>query len=282
MSFSTTFNIFHMAYEALMCENPFKKCILIDKLYNTICQQKLKPVLDFTKSLNILDIDIPGRPAKPELVLPKFVARRRLSTFEGQAALLHAICHIEFNAINLALDAVYRFQDMPFNYYLDWLKIASEEAKHFNLLREYLIDLGYDYGSFLAHNGLWEMAQKTRSDVLVRMALVPRVMEARGLDVTPGIIDKFKQIKDNRAVEILTLILEEEQGHVACGNKWYNYLCAQRGIDPFEKFKELVKKYAFDNIKPPINNHLRLNSGFTVNEIEFLNNFSGYLSNKAI
>ena len=160
------------------------------------------------------------------------VPRRSPFTPEGRAALLHAIAHIEFNAINLALDAAWRFAGMPRAYYLDWLRVAREEALHFRLLREHLRSLGHDYGDFDAHDGLWAMAEKTRDDVLARMALVPRTLEARGLDATPPMQAKLRRAGDARAVEILDIILRDEIGHVAIGNRWYRWLCARDGLDP--------------------------------------------------
>lgn len=268
-------NIFKLALAALTECNVNNKIDLTNSLYKLVIahQKSLQDIFDFTKSNHILELINPGRPDKPELVLPKNLPRRKLLTIEGKAALLHAICHIEFNAINLALDAVYRFQNMPEQYYLDWITIAYEEAKHFLLLKNYLLDLGYDYGSFVAHNGLWELAVNTNYDILVRMALVPRVMEARGLDATPGIINKFRAINDLRAVDILNIILDEEQGHVACGNKWYKYVCDLRNIDYIQEFKYLIKKYSVQ-IKLPIDRQHRLAAGFTAEELDIIENFN--------
>lgn len=230
--------------------------------------------LTLQKTARVNRIIEPGRPDKPELVLPRNLPRRRLGTIEGRAALIHAVCHIEFNAINLAWDAIYRFQDMPQEYYNNWLQVAYEEAKHFSLLHDYLIELGYKYGSFPAHNGLWELAVDTDYDVLVRMALVPRIMEARGLDVTPAMIKKFADLGDNRAVSILSIILDEELGHVAFGNKWYRYLCEQRSLDPLVTFENLIAKHIKGQIKPPFNTERRLASGFTQEELSMLENIN--------
>ena len=168
-----------------------------------------------------------SRPSRPQLVSPKELTRRGLGTKEGHAALIHSLCHIEFNAINLALDAVYRFRGMPESYYGDWWKVAKEEAYHFDLLRKHLSSLGYTYGDFVAHNGLWQAALDTAHDPLVRMALVPRVLEARGLDVTPGIMKRLQEMGDQRAVEILKIIHRDEIGHVAIGSRWFKFLCQQ-------------------------------------------------------
>ncbi|PSJ15835.1 DUF455 domain-containing protein, partial [Nitrosomonas supralitoralis] len=169
-------------------------------------------------------IDEPGYPARLVLMSPANVPKRRLSTPDGLVALIHALAHIEFNAINLAWDAVYRFRDLPQQFYSDWVQIAVEEAYHFQLLCQRLDELGHDYGDLPAHDGLWEMARRTAFDPLVRMALVPRVLEARGLDVTPSIIKRLQQAGDNRTVAVLEIILRDEVGHVAIGSHWFNFL----------------------------------------------------------
>lgn len=215
-------------------------------------------------------VDIPGRPAKPELVKPRDLSKRGLGSAEGHGALIHAICHIEFNAINLALDAVYRFRGLPAEFYADWLQVADEEAYHFKMLQEHLQTLGYDYGDFPAHNGLWEMAQKTAHDPMVRMALVPRVLEARGLDVTPGIVAKLKGIDDRRAIEILDVIFRDEIGHVAIGSHWFDYICQQRGLDSETVFKELIDEYMEGQLKGPFHIQARQQGGFSDAEIAYL------------
>ena len=209
----------------------------------------------------------PGRPERPELVPPKDVPSRTPFTLEGRAALLHAIAHIEFNAINLALDAVWRFDAMPEAFYLDWLGVAAEEALHFTLLREHLLTLGHDYGDFDAHDGLWEMAMRTRHDPLARMALVPRLMEARGLDVTPLIQKKLAQAGDAQAVAILQRILDDEVGHVEIGNRWYAHLCAESGIDPVAGWDGLAQAHGAAAPRPPFNREARLRAGFTEAEL---------------
>jgi len=217
-------------------------------------------------------LEVPGRPTKPELVQPRELPRRSIHSLEGRAALLHAICHIEFNAINLALDAVYRFRDMPLQYYLDWISVAKEEAYHFSLLNEYLIELGFSYGDFFAHNGLWEMAVDTDHDVLVRMALVPRVLEARGLDVTPGIMKKFSSVNDTRANEILEIIQKDEIGHVEIGSYWFRFCCERKGVDHDETFRILLQQYLKSSIKKPINYDARLQAGFSQEELDYFDN----------
>ena len=219
-----------------------------------------------------LAITVPGRPDRPVLVAPRDLQRRKLATAEGHAALIHSLCHIEFNAINLALDAVYRFRDMPGQFYADWLKVAAEEAYHFGLLRDHLQTLAYDYGDFPAHNGLWEAAVDTAHDPLVRMALVPRVLEARGLDVTPGIMAKLASIGDNAAVAILEIIHRDEIGHVAIGSHWFRFLCTQRGLPVEETFAELIEKYMHGGIRQPIAHDTRRQAGFTEAELAYLEN----------
>ena len=212
-----------------------------------------------------------GRLKKPILVPPKNLPKRSLVSTEGMAAMLHAIAHIEFNAINIAWDAVYRFRDMPLQYYADWIRVAKEETQHFCLLRQHLRDHGYDYGDFNAHNGLWQAVEKTAHDVLVRMALVPRVYEARGLDVTPDIIEKFQQKGETGVCKTLNIIYQDEIGHVAIGNHWFQYLCQQRKLDPVKTFLALVEEYAMlAQHNNQLNWNARLSAGFTKKELELL------------
>jgi len=213
---------------------------------------------------------IPGRPEQPLLVSPLEVGKRSMRTPEGRAALIHALAHIEFNAINLALDAVWRFADMPEQYYADWLKVAAEEAYHFELLNGYLLNAGYRYGDFSAHNSLWEMAERTRDDVLARIALVPRTMEARGLDASPPLRNKFLQIGDADAAHILEIILRDEIGHVAIGNHWFNWLCTQRGLEPITTYQALADQYHAPAMRKPLNMEARRKAGFTEEELALL------------
>ncbi len=213
---------------------------------------------------------IPGRPQKPELVLPKSLAHRSMVTSEGRATLIHAMTHIEFNAINLALDAVWRFADMPSAYYADWLRVADEEAQHFSLLANHLQTLGYGYGDFPAHNSLWEMAEKTTGDILARIALVPRTMEARGLDASPKVRAKLAQAGDHQAAAIMDIILREEVGHVLVGNRWYAYLCKQRGVEPIATYAQLAAQYAAPVLRGPFNLEARRAAGFSEEELTVL------------
>ena len=193
-----------------------------------------------------------------------------MASLEGRAALIHSLCHIEFNAINLGWDAVYRFREMPRDFYTDWIKVAAEEAYHFSLLRDHLRDMGYDYGDFVAHNGLWEMAIKTDFDPLVRMALVPRVLEARGLDVTPGIMAKLEEVGDEAAVAILKIIHRDEIGHVEIGSRWFNHLCLERGLDASETFEALISQYMKGKLKGPFDMATRRKAGFSEAELKYL------------
>ena len=183
---------------------------------------------------------------------------------------MHAIAHLEFNAINLALDAALRFTDMPNEFYADWLSVAVDEARHFQLLSDRLNSLGYTYGDHTAHNGLWEMAEKTGHDVLVRMALVPRVLEARGLDVTPGMIEKLSSAGDHESVEILKVILSEEVRHVEIGTHWFRYCCEERDLEPDSTFVNLLETYFAGGIRPPLNEPARLAADFSANEMALL------------
>jgi uncharacterized ferritin-like protein (DUF455 family) len=180
------------------------------------------------------------------------------------------LAHIELNAINLAWDAVYRFRGLPRDYYDDWVQIAGEEAYHFTLLRDRLQELGYDYGDFEAHDGLWEMARKTAHDPLIRMALVPRVLEARGLDVTPGMMARLRAAGDVRTADILVVILRDEVGHVAAGSRWFRYLCQARGLDPDATYRQLIRQYMTGRIKGPLHRDARLEAGFTEQELAYL------------
>jgi len=215
-------------------------------------------------------LPIPGRPAKPELVAHTLLKPKPLTTLEGRALLVHAVAHIELNAIDLALDVVWRFADMPETFYTDWVRIAQEEAKHFLLLREHLVSMGFDYGDFPAHNALWEMAERTKEDVLARIGIVPRTLEARGLDASPAVKNKLVGAGDHRAGQILDIILEDEIGHVAAGNRWYRYLCDQRGLDPVSTYAQLVAQYEAPKLRPPFNMAARQSAGFSPEELQLL------------
>ncbi|KAF1045311.1 MAG: hypothetical protein GAK35_01409 [Herbaspirillum frisingense] len=218
---------------------------------------------------------IPGRPIKPELVPPLHVKTRSMATPEGRAALIHALAHIEFNAINLALDAVWRFPGMPGDFYADWLQVAAEEAYHFTLLARHLVTLGHVYGDFTAHNALWDMAETTRADVLGRIALVPRTLEARGLDAAPPVRAKLAQAGDIAAAEILDIIMRDEVGHVLIGNRWFNWLCEQRGLDPIPTFAALCVRYKAPPLRGPFNMEARRAAGFSDEELLMFKDMAG-------
>ncbi len=213
---------------------------------------------------------IPGRPERPLLVPHQQIKPEALTTARGHAALVHSIVHIEKNAIDLALDICWRFAGMPENFYRDWLQVAREEAHHFSLLREHLELLGFGYGDFLAHDGLWAMVERTCNDVLARVALVPRTLEARGLDASPAVRTKLVSIGDQRGADILDIILRDEIGHVAIGNRWYGWLCEQRGIDPIQTYAELARKHQAPKLRGPFNWAARRSAGFSEKELEAL------------
>lgn len=215
-------------------------------------------------------LDEPGRPERPALIAARDLPQRGLGSAEGRAAFIHAIAHIEFNAINLAWDAVQRFVDMPAAFYADWVRVADDEARHFGWLQARLHALGHAYGDFAAHDGLWEMARRSAHDCLARMALVPRLLEARGLDVTPGMIARLERAGDAETARILAAILDEEVAHVAAGSRWFHWCCARAGRDPDTTFAGLLRGCAPGAIRPPFNHSARHAAGFSAHEIELL------------
>ena len=264
------FNPYSLLERALLASCPDEKCALV---------QQLTEQLDAASALvrptphAPLDIRHAGHPVQPRLVPPAAVAQRKMNTVEGYAAMLHAICHIEFNAINLALDAAYRFRLLPDAFIRDWVRVAQEEALHFSLMRQRLRAYGYDYGDFEAHNHLWDMAYKTAFDPLLRMALVPRVLEARGLDVTPNIRAKVAQRGDDETCEVLDIIYCDEVGHVQIGNYWYQYLCQQRGLEPMALFRRLLSRYDMFIFRGYVNMEARERAGFSRFELDMLHDF---------
>jgi uncharacterized ferritin-like protein (DUF455 family) len=213
---------------------------------------------------------LPGRLAQPSLVLARTMPRYTMTTQKGRAALIHSLAHIELNAVNLALDALWRFARMPALYYQQWLSVAADEARHFTLLNTHLTGMGYAYGDFQAHDGLWDMAQRTKADVLARMALVPRTLEARGLDASPQVRNKLLSVQDLRGAEILSIILKDEVGHVAIGNYWYRYCCTQRQLDPVATYAQLALTYQAPKLRAPLNLEARAAAGFTQEELDLL------------
>jgi uncharacterized ferritin-like protein (DUF455 family) len=248
------------ALQALCTADPRDKAALARSLWERA------PALPLSATAPVPPTALPGRPERPQLVHPARVPRRSPAREEGLAALLHAIAHIEFNAINLALDAGWRFEGMPRAFHEDWLTVAAEEALHFTLLADQLASLGFAYGDFEAHDGLWTMCEKTKDDIVARMALVPRTLEARGLDATPRIQDNLRKVGTPhalRAVEILDVILRDEVGHVAIGNHWYRWLCQREGLDPLRHYREIARRYAAPRLFPPFNMEARRRAGFT-------------------
>ena len=215
---------------------------------------------------------LPGRPVRPDLVEPRKLGRRSMQSPQGRAVLLHALAHIEFNAINLALDAVWRFAGMPAAFYTDWLKVAAEEAYHFSLLTARLAEYGHAYGDFPAHDGLWDMCERTRGDVLARMALVPRTLEARGLDASPPIRARLQQAGDQASAAILDVILRDEIGHVLIGNRWFRHLCEASDLDPHETYTRLADQYHAPKLRGPFNFEARRDAGFDEAELAALAN----------
>jgi uncharacterized ferritin-like protein (DUF455 family) len=224
---------------------------------------------DFTEALSE-PAQLPGQPDQPVLVAHLDMPQRSIHTPLGLAGLVHSVCHIEFNAINLALDAVWRFPGLPASYYADWLRVAAEEAHHFSLLRTHLQSMGYDYGDFLAHTGLWDMVERTKGDIVARMALVPRTLEARGLDATPPMQAKLRKVASPDAlkfIDILDVILYDEVGHVAIGNHWYRWLCARDGLDPVAHFRQLCVAHSAPRVRAPINEQARRLAGFSDDDL---------------
>ena len=234
--------------------------------------EKLADNFDSSEPRVIIDIPQPGYPDTLKLVAPRELKRRGIQTQDGRNTLLHAVAHIEFNAINLALDAAYRFPDQPLQYYVDWINIAADEARHFKLINDYLNSHNCNYGDLPAHNGLWEMAVETAHDIVARMALVPRVLEARGLDVTPGMIEKLQRVDDRRAVAILETIYLDEIGHVEKGSYWFFYQCELRGLEPRATFLDMVERHLHGELRGPFNVSARLKAGFDEAEMGYLSN----------
>lgn len=256
-------NLFAAAHACLTEREVAEKCRLAVALADDWAAGRLA----VARAIDLPVVVQAGRPDRPELVAPRDLPRRRLGSPEGLAAMIHAVAHIEFNAINLACDAVYRFRDLPDAFYGDWIQVAREEAYHFSLLQKRLAELGHAYGDFPAHNGLWDLAVKTAADPLVRMALVPRVMEARGLDVTPDMMNRFRAAGDARTADILKIILRDEVGHVAAGTRWFHHLCAQRGLEPEQTYFGLLNEYFADGLRCPLHLEARRAAGFSDNEL---------------
>lgn len=249
--------------KVLQIYSPTEKCAATSALLSKISSVNPNEVF--------LEPDhLPCRPDRPMLVSTLKVQQRSVHTIDGRGALIHSLAHIELNAIDLGLDIVWRFPGMPDQFYLDWATVAQEEAKHFALLTDHLSSLGFQYGDFPAHNGLWTMAEKTKGDLLARLAIVPRTLEARGLDASPPVREKLLSAGDKRGAEILSIILQDEIGHVATGNRWYRWLCDHRGLDPIATYKMMTDKYSAPKLRGPFNLEARRAAGFDEDELAAL------------
>ncbi len=260
-------NIFEFAEAFFHQVNVDEKLALTHQAWQT----HIAGELTFTSDRPALPIDQVMFPDRPELLAPRQMPRRKLTTATGVTAFFHAIAHVEFVAIYLAWDILYRFRGMPEQFYLDWLRVADEEAQHFELIRTHLRAMGIDYGDLPAHSGLWDHAKDTEDDLPGRLAIVPRCMEARGLDVTPALIEKFSILGDDASVAILTRILTDEVGHVQLGSYWFKFVCQQQGFKTEAKYRELIEfYYVGGKPKGPFNRELRKMAGFSDAEIDWL------------
>lgn len=250
-----------MAVAVLNCADGREKCALSLKHAHTWFEARKSGT---TIPLGAaLPPDFPARPDRPELLSPRDVPRRRPGTPQGRIALLHAVAHIELNAVDLHWDIIARFSEtrMPPGFYDDWVQAAGEESKHFNLICDCLERLGSHYGALAAHAGMWRAAEDTAQDFMGRLAVVPMVLEARGLDVTPGMIEVFRKAGDGESVDALEVIYGEEVGHVAYGSKWFHFLCGRHELDPKDTFHSLVRKYFHGPLRPPFNVEKRAEAG---------------------
>ena len=236
--------------DALACCDPLTKAQKARAAYAKICDGSYDHVSGADVPLR------PGRPDKPDLMAPRFVPKRRISRgVGGRVALLHALAHIELNAIDLSLDMAVRYHHhrLPMDFVRDWMSVADDEARHFTLLQERLVSLDSSYGALPAHDGLWQAAEETKDDLLGRLAIAPLVLEARGLDVTPFLLEKFRAAEDEASAEILEIIMHDEVGHVATGKRWFDYQCGMERLDPISTWQGLVKRYFHGQLKPPFN-----------------------------
>ncbi len=263
---NTMENLYQQAKNCFLLADPDEK---IAQTYEAVAAFKAGK-LSWTEGDTPEKLNEPGRLNKPEIVMPKDLNKRKWGKEEGRAALIHSLAHIELTAINLAWDSVYRYRDMPKEYYQDWVHCAEEEAVHFTMLRDRLREMGYDYGSFPAHNELWKMAVNTADDLMDRMGMVHRVFEARALDVVPVTLKKFEAQNDTSMVKALNTICNDEIAHVSAGTRWFHYRCEQEQIDPDETFFSLIHKYMKKPLSGPFNHEARLKTGFSQNELDYL------------
>lgn len=246
----------YWAQKALMARSMEEKSTLIEHMGRS-------PQGPASAGIAPIKIEQPGYPDSLTFVHPRSLKQRRLSTEEGRACFLHAIAHIEFNAVNLALDAIYRFRHLPVDYYKDWLRVAAEEVCHHQLLIERMRELGFEYGDFPVHKGLWDIANMSDENLMIRMALVPCVLEARGLDVTPSMIEKLVAVGDQKSASVLQVILDQEVDHVAIGIRWYTFACQSENVDPVDRFIELLEANLPNRVHGPFNIQQRVEAGFT-------------------
>ncbi|MDH3241355.1 MAG: ferritin-like domain-containing protein [Alphaproteobacteria bacterium] len=247
------------ARRVLACSDPVEKVRLAAACKDALAKGRVTRIGKAGAPLT------PARPDHPKLLAPRDMPRRRSGKSRSERiALYHAIAHIEFNAIDLAFDLIARFADpgLPRAFYADWVSVGAEEAHHFQLLAGRLEALGAAYGDLPAHGGLWEAAAATADDLLARLAVVPLVLEARGLDVTPGMIERLESFGDGEGADILRLILAQEIGHVAAGRRWFGWLAARRGLEPRAAWRRLVKARFKGVLKPPFNGPARQAAGF--------------------
>lgn len=265
-------NFFNLCLNLIQEVDPVQKCLLSKELYAKLNNSPEE--FSFTPLTSVQSIQDAGRPERPQLVPPLEVPKRSMATVAGHASLIHALAHIEFNAINLALDACYRFQDMPTEYYYDWMQVAAEEAYHFELLDNHLATFGYRYGDFAAHNGLWEMAYKTEHSLLARMGMIPRLLEARGIDAIPVMQTKLEQLRDSEAIKILDIIHQDEIKHVSYGDKWFKHLCQLNNLDIETTYFSLMQQFKAPKIRGNFNRADRKKAGFSDSELDHLIAFS--------
>jgi uncharacterized ferritin-like protein (DUF455 family) len=259
-------NLYQQSKECFLTADPIAKTALTEQLAG----QWFSGKLEWKDGETPLILNEPGRLEKPEIVLPKDLIKRKLGSEVGRAALIHSLAHIELTAVNLALDTIYRYRGLPKEYYDDWIQCAREEAGHFMMLRERLIEMGFDYGSFSAHNELWKMAVSTADDLMDRMGVVHRAFEARALDVIPSSLVKFERLNDTKMVKVLTVICNDEIGHVNSGTRWFRYRCEQENLDPDTTFFRLLEKYMGGSLAGPFNREARLKAGFSEQEMDYL------------
>ena len=260
-------NIYEIAEACLHNPDIDAKLALTHRAYELLSNKQL----DFGSAQPVQPICHVKFPVTPVLLEPRQMPKRNFTSQEGVRAFFHAIAHVEFMAIYLAWDLLYRFRGLPETFYQDWLTVADEEAQHFELIRQHLHNLNINYGDLPAHGGLWDHAVETSDHLLARLAMVPRCMEARGLDVTPAIIAKFEAKGDTAGAAILNRILTDEVGHVERGSYWFKYVCTQEGLEPESQFQALIGQY-YRGGKPkgPFNRALRKSAGFSDAEIDWL------------